>query len=157
MLILILTFLAVTIICWGLVVVYCCLSSYCCPTEKSPSDFNSIASWSPFLPSPSSGIYGHHHHPHQIHHIHQQPLKAPIISYIPSIFHHPAASQFQPQPFPTTQSTPSPPIRQTQTFRPLDNSPPPLPPRPYHQPPAARLISFHQPPRILIPPDAVYI
>lgn len=55
LIILVLTFLSVTLICWGLVVIYCCLASYCdSPGSKSMSSNASLKNFNHICPDYSA-------------------------------------------------------------------------------------------------------
>lgn len=74
LIILVLTFLSVTLICWGLVVIYCCLASYC----DSPSSLSSNASLKKF-----SQFYSNHYPSSASTHHHQSHLNIFQVPTIP--------------------------------------------------------------------------
>lgn len=95
LIILVLTFLSVTLICWGLVVIYCCLASYCdSPGSSSLSSNASLKKFSQIYPS-HPAITTHHQQPSHHLNIFQAPSSGPLSlphhgfvqHMIPSSFH----------------------------------------------------------------------
>ena len=172
LLILVLTFLAVTVICWGLVFVVCCLKSYCKGQKSDPYDHLLKSSLSTTPPIPSMFF---HQYPF-MNHFQPQPKPQPFIQYRPQsqplhfqgqqilqshqnhspIYAFPRPLQPQelisdvpallpPHPF-GPQSQPQEPVYQTQ-------QPPPLPPLSRHP-----IFQARESTKILFPlNDVVYI
>lgn len=94
LIILVLTFLSVTLICWGLVVIYCCLASYCdSPGSSSMSSNASLKNFNQICPDHAF----HHANIFQVqNHGLVHPMLPSVPSYAPSFNHPIPPSSFHP-------------------------------------------------------------